>query len=95
MQEARKRAAAVTALIGSSVLLAAAPCARAQAAAQEGRWDLVYQVKHNPLRVDGQGSPVDLRYPVTAPLQDGTRVTYYLTAEKGITHVAATGWRLP
>jgi hypothetical protein len=47
------------------------------------------------LRADGKRSGSDLGYPLTTELEDGTLLTlYYFTCGDGITHVAATRWRV-
>jgi hypothetical protein len=46
------------------------------------------------LRNDGACD--DLGYPRSMELRDGTILTlYYFTGEDGVTHPAATRWRLP
>ncbi|MFA6561720.1 MAG: sialidase family protein [Verrucomicrobiia bacterium] len=48
------------------------------------------------LRADGKRSGSDLGYPLTTELEDGTLLTiYYFTCGDGITHIAATRWKVP
>jgi hypothetical protein len=55
-------------------------------------WDIEHEFI---LRADGQRSGADLGYPMTVEGKDGTLVTvYYHTARDGITHIAATRWRI-
>lgn len=48
------------------------------------------------LRADGKRSGSDLGYPLTVETKDGGLLTiYYFTGSDGITHVAATRWKVP
>lgn len=56
-------------------------------------WDIASEFV---LRADGRGASGDVGYPRTTQLKDGTLVTvYYITEASGITHVAASRWRVP
>ncbi|HIE50569.1 MAG TPA: exo-alpha-sialidase [Armatimonadetes bacterium] len=56
-------------------------------------WDIAHEFV---LRADGQRSGSDLGYPITQQAEDGTLVTvYYHTTGDGVTHIAATRWRIP
>lgn len=55
-------------------------------------WDIGHEFV---LRADGKRSGSDLGYPLTTELEDGTLLTlYYFTCGDGITHIAATRWRV-
>jgi sialidase-1 len=56
-------------------------------------WDVASEIV---LRDDGKGRGIDLGYPTSALLEDGSIFTiYYMNLDDDITHIAGTRWRLP